>query len=175
MKTFSNSIKRALSLTFAMTVIMTFMFGIIAFGAGNLSLDKQAYLSGEEMNIKVMSLTDDQINDQQAWVGIFKVNGKSNSYSSFKYINDLDETNTWTTNAPKELLDYEVRVYVRVNNTDTLLDKTPFIVESRKAKDGDVVLAKKDLTINEPTTVSIAGLVDSQIEDRAWVGIFKAG
>jgi hypothetical protein len=169
------SMKRILLLTFTMSVIMTFMYGVITFGAGNLSLDKQAYLSGEDMNIKVTGLTDEQIKDQGAWVGIYKINAKSDTYIDTKYINDIDATNIWATKAPTDLSDFEVRVYVQVNDTDTLIDKASFTVESRKAKDGDVSLSKNSLTVNEAATVSIIGLIDSQIADRAWVGIFKTG
>lgn len=170
-------VKRGLLFAFPLALLITFMIGIVSFAAGNLSLDKSSYLSQEPMNIKITGLTDAQIQDQGAWIGIFKATSvKADNYLDYKYASDeAFDSGAWTANAPNVLGDYEVRLYAKVKDVDTLLEKVSFKVESRKAKDGDVVLSKDFLKVNETATITVKGLADSQIADGAWIGIYKAG
>lgn len=176
MRMLKKQVKKIIALTFTLAMIITFtMYGVSAFGSESISLDKQGYIPLQEMSIKVIGLTDQQIADQRAWIGIFKVNARSDSYIDTKEVSGLDVTSTWVTKAPEDLGSYEVRLYTIVDSKDVLISNSPFIVESRKAKEGDVSLSKNKLTVNETATITIKGLLDSQIDDKAWVGIFASG
>lgn len=138
-----------------------------------LTVDKDFYLVSEKMTVVVNGLTQTQIEDQGAWVGIFLKGDKPNATAvRWSYISDLSDGKTWKVAAPYDFGDYEVRLYWTENDEDKIMESVPFKVSSLPSKPGDLSINKDRFLAYDKATVTIAGLTEGQIEDGAWAGIF---
>lgn len=140
---------------------------------GRLAVDKEAYLIAEKITVTVSGLTTEQIEEQGAWLGIFKKGDKANANSlDFHYVESLPNGNTWKIEAPVVLGDYEARLYWKENDEDKLMESIPFAVISNPAKEGDLKIKKDRFLPLEKVTVTITGLTDGQVAHGAWAGVY---
>lgn len=124
-----NKTKRALAMALILALVLSYMPFSFAEG-GYITVDKDFYLVADAMTITVSGLSESQINDQGAYLSIH-LKGDSDDTSAFNgmytYVSSLRDGKTWTIDAPNELNDFEVRLYVTEGDALSLLQSVPFV------------------------------------------------
>lgn len=167
--------------TWSLTLMITFILALmpLSFAEGSyITVDKDFYLVSEPMTITVSGLNDSQINEQGAYLSV-NIKDDSNEASSYNgmytYVSSLRDGKTWTIDAPVDLNDYEVRLYVTEGDTLSMLQSEAFTVGSKPGNKGDIKINDDTFLVNADMTVTFSGLTKGQIADGAWGGIFLEG
>ena len=101
--------KKALSLILVLVMCLSLMpLTLTAMAAAYLKLDKSNYNSGDLMILTVSGITA-QMEENLAWVGIYKVNASYNDYSDYKTV--WEGTWEYEFYAPAENGQYEFRLF----------------------------------------------------------------
>lgn len=171
---------RLISLVLSMAMLFSLVsFDAFAVAGASVSLNKTSFTSSEEFSAVVSGLTDAQVNDQGAYIGIYTKGTKdgASAYNSmYSYVEDLvNPENTWKSNVPSVMGTYEVRLIVTVDGVESVLYRTEFTVGSSTASTGNITMKenKLDYLINEKASVTIKGITQGQKDNGAWVGLFK--
>ncbi|MDD3705941.1 MAG: hypothetical protein PHC45_07760, partial [Clostridiaceae bacterium] len=146
---------------------------------GDITISKSEVKLSEPMSVTVKGLTDEMI-ENDAWLGIEKVNTKIQNTGLSTYIGNLPADNTYRFNAPTHFGQYEIRVfsdgvYTQDNAEAYLFGTVSFNVVSSKAQPGDIVISKSPVLPEEKMSVTVKGLTPGEIESDAWIGIAKVG
>lgn len=146
---------------------------------GDITVSKSEAKISEPISVIVNGLTDEMI-ENDAWLGIEKVNTKIQNTGLSTYIGNLPADNTYRFNAPTHFGQYEIRVfsdgvYTQDNAEAYLFGTVSFNVVSSKAQPGDIVISKSPVLPDEKMSVTVKGLTPGEIENDAWLGISKVG
>lgn len=144
---------------------------------GDVTLSADKLLVNEKVKVTVAGLSDGQITEG-AWLGVFKKDDAIKTSSlAYAYVKDLSDGKTWEFTAPAAYGKYEVRIFTQDVEKDLLetvvFGRLDFLVGSQPAQKGDIKLNKEAYKMDEKVTVTINGVTPGQIDDRAWVGLFK--
>lgn len=171
--------KKFLRISWVLVLAFSLMLGQVPVGfaeAGNhVKTDKPEYLVAEPMKVLIEGLTEIQISEQSAYIGVYMSGDKpdASTYNGIgTYISDLKDGKTYSLNAPTDLGSYELRLMVTENDTNALIESVPFTVVSRPAKAGLLKMSKEQYLVNEKINFVISGFSKGQIDNGAWVGIF---
>ena len=114
--------KKTVSLFLAVVMCLSIMMVRPVFAADvTVTPDKTAYTLVEKMTITVTGVTA-AMEEANAFVSVAKQKARPSDYGTWKYVEDLYETDgVWTVNAPNEAGDYEVRFYAKDGDYDSSL------------------------------------------------------
>ena len=171
--------KKILRIAWVFVLAFSLMLGQIPLGFAetgtHVKPDKGEYLIAEPMKVLIEGLTEIQISEQSAYIGVYMSGDKADAsaYNGIgAYISDLKDGKTYALNAPTDLGSYELRLMVNENGNNALIEAVPFKVVSRPAKEGTFKLSKEQYLVNENINFVISGFSKGQIDNGAWVGIF---
>lgn len=171
--------KKFLKITWVFALTLSLMLGQMPVGyaeAGtHVKPDKSEYLIAEPMKVLIEGLTEAQISEQSAYIGVYMAGDKAeaSTYNGIgTYISDLKDGKTYALNAPTDLGNYELRLVVTENDATALIEAVPFTVVSRPAKADSLKMSKEQYLVNEKINFVISGFSKGQIDNGAWVGIF---
>ena len=163
---------------FNIVALAVLLLGLVpnAHAANNISIDKPFHLVSDPMTIVVTGLTDNQLNNLDAKVGIFLKGDSANSdplSGMYAYVRYLRDNQTWNIKAPTAFGSYEVRVFWNLSDgSKFVLDTIPFTVGSVASASGNIGISGSFFLVKDKITVTIKGLTQGQIDDSAWAGLF---
>lgn len=98
--------------------------------------DRSSVYPGDSVKIMVSGVTEAQ-KQAGAFVSITNKNSRPEDYGSYKYVIDLDQTlGVWTTEAPYETGEYEIRLYAKDYNytEEAIIARAPLFVSTDAAQ-----------------------------------------
>ncbi|SCY90844.1 S-layer homology domain-containing protein [Alkaliphilus peptidifermentans] len=139
----------------------------------DIKLSKTEVKINEQMSVTVNGLTDGEISEG-VWIGIDKEGTKMENSNYHISVYQLPANNTYEFNAPYNFGKYEVRV-IYPDEKNTAFGRASFVVESSKAKPGDLVLSNTKPAYGEKIALTVKGLTKGEIDEGAWIGVAKVG
>jgi len=162
--------RKTLSIILAMVLAVSIMLPFTIWAAGvTITTDKEAYTINEKMVVTVSGNTSDW-----AFVSIYKKGARIDQYGPYEYVHSLI-AGEWEVNAPREVGEYEIRVYDNDREEDSLLAKIPLQVKYITDKVATVKLDKEVYTPREGMVVVVEGVSEAQVQMNAYVSIYKKG
>ena len=165
--------KRIFTLTLALIMCLTLApAAAFAAGSGSLSLDKTAYMPGEDIIVTYSGITQQMV-DAEAYISIYKAGANHSEYMNW----DRPEIGAGqlTLEAPAVLGLYEMRLYNEDHKftDDTFVMSVSFTVSMQKQ--GKISLEKNAYQAQQEIPVTVTEITKEMEQTGAFVAIYKKG
>lgn len=133
--------------------------------------DKAAYTPGEDISIITKGVTEAQMKSD-AYVSIYKKGDRHENYGDWKYVIDMID-GKWSTKAPSEVGDYEIRLYAAEKYVPEALYISVPIKVTYTTTEATLTISKNTFAPMEKINIKVGGVTEAQKKADAFVAIYK--
>lgn len=164
------------SVSLILTLALCAILALPALAVEGISLDKTVYIPGESITVTYSGVTAAEVSNR-CWIGVARADAAPESYLSWGYVRQ--GSGTLSFEAPSNPGDYELRFFnaFLASAVSLAAEKTvPFTVSTEATADGVwLSLDRRTYAPKDTITASYSGVSRALANNRAWIGIAKAG